>query len=82
MATRLDELLEVIRALEAHVQEGLQRRQEQFRYRDVRRKVIFERDLAELHRKYVGSALRYLFTASLLTLVTAPVIYAMIVPAA
>ena len=40
MATRLDELLEEIRALEAHVQEELQRRQDHFRYRFVRRKVI------------------------------------------
>ncbi|HEY5997891.1 MAG TPA: hypothetical protein VI078_01120 [bacterium] len=82
MPTRLDELLEEIRALEAHVQEELERRQEQFRYRIVRRKVIFERELAELHRKYAGSVIEYLFRARLLTVLTAPVIYTMIVPAA
>lgn len=82
MSTRLDELLEEIRDLEAHVQEELARRREQFRYRVVRRKVIFERELAELHRKYAGSVLAYLFTASLLNVLTAPLIYAIIVPAA
>jgi hypothetical protein len=82
MPNRLDELLREIRDLEASVQEELQRKEAQLQYEIRRGKVIFRKEAAAIHRKLSGSSLRYIAGASLATLLSAPVIYAMVVVAA
>ncbi len=79
--TRLDELLREIKDLEASIQEEMKRREAQLQYEIRRGKVVFEREIAELHKKLSGSVLRYIAGASLPTLLSAPVIYAMVLPA-
>ncbi len=81
MSNRLDELLREIRDLEAHVQEEMKRKEAQLQYEIRRGKVVFQREVAELHCKLSGPLLRYVLTAPPLTLITAPVVYLMIVPA-
>jgi hypothetical protein len=81
MNSRLDDLLREIRELEASVQEEMKRKEAQLQYEIRRRKVIFEKEVAELHRRLSVSWVRYVAGAPVFTLLTAPVIYAMLVPA-
>jgi hypothetical protein len=81
MSNRLNEILGEIRELERSVQEEMKRKEEELRYRVRKGKVIFEGEVAELHKKASRSLFRYIVTAPLLTILSAPVIYAMIFPA-
>ncbi len=81
MNSRLDEILEEIRELERKVQAEMKRREEELKYKVSEGKVIFEQEILELHRKIRRSLLVYVIKAPLLTILSAPIIYAMIVPA-
>ncbi len=81
MNSRLNEILEEIRELEKRVQAEMRLREEELKYRVSEGRVIFEREILELHKKIAGSLLFYIIKAPLLTVLSAPVIYAMIVPA-
>ncbi len=81
MNSRLNEILEEIRELERRVQAEMRLREEELKYRVSEGKVIFEREILELHKKIAGSLFVYVIKAPLLTILSAPVIYAMLVPA-
>ncbi len=80
MNSRLNEILAEIRELEKSVQEELKQREEEFKYKVKKGKVTFEREYAMLHKKLSKSLLSYVFGAPITTVLSAPVIYAMIVP--
>jgi hypothetical protein len=80
MNNRLNEILEEIRELEKAVQTEMRRREEELRYRISEGKVIFEREILELHKRLASSLLFYIIKAPLLTILSAPVIYALIIP--
>jgi len=79
--SRLNEILEEIRELEKKVQSEMKRREEELKYRVSEGKVIFEREILELHKKIASSLFFYVVKAPLLTILSTPIIYAMIVPA-
>ncbi len=81
MNSRLNEILEEIRALEKSVQAEMKRKEEELKYRITEGKVIFEKEIAEMHRKLSAPLLSYIIKAPLLTLLSAPIIYSMILPA-
>jgi hypothetical protein len=81
MNSRLDEILGEIRELEKEVQSEMKRREEELKYRVIEGKVIFEHEILALHKKFAGSLFFYIVKAPLLTILSAPVIYAMVVPA-
>jgi hypothetical protein len=81
MNNRLNEILTEIRELERSVQEEMKRKEQELKYRVRKGKVIFEGEVAELHKKVSSPLFRYVVRAPLLTILSAPVIYAMIVPA-
>ncbi len=81
MNSHLNEILEEIRELEKRVQAEMIKKEEELKYRVSEGKVIFEREILELHRKIASSLFFYIVKAPLLTVLSAPVIYAMIVPA-
>lgn len=81
MNTRLNEILTEIRELEKNVQEELKHREEELRYTVKKRKVTFEKEYAAVHKKLSRSLLAYVFGAPVLTVLSAPVIYSMLVPA-
>ncbi len=81
MNTHLDEILEEIRELEKKVQAEMRRREEELKYTVREGRVIFEREVLELHKKIASSLFVYVIKAPLLTILSAPVIYAMILPA-
>jgi hypothetical protein len=80
MNSRLNEILEEIRALEDKVQTEMKRREEELKYRVSEGRVIFEQEMLELHEKFRSSLFFYVVRAPLLTILSAPVIYAMVVP--
>jgi len=81
MNSRLNEILEEIKELEHKVQSEMKRREEELKYKVSEGKVIFEQEILELHKKITSSLFFYIIKAPLLTILSAPAIYAMIVPA-
>ncbi len=82
MNSRLDEILAEIRELESRVQAEMKRREEELKYRVSNGKVIFEKEILQLHQKIRSSLFFYVIKAPVLTILSAPIIYSMIVPAA
>ena len=80
MSNRLNEILDEIRALEKSVQEEMKLREEELKFEVRKRKVVFEEEIENIHRKMSGSLLSYIFRSSFLTMISAPVIYVMIIP--
>jgi len=81
MSNRLNEILDEIRELEKSVQKEMIRKEEELKYTVKKGKVVFEKEIAELHKKFAGSLFLYVIRSSLLTALSGPVIYAMIIPA-
>ncbi len=80
MTNQLDLLMERLRTIEAEIEVELAKRREELRYHMENRRIVFEKEVLELHRQIKTRLWRYLAEAHLLTVLTAPVIYAMIVP--
>ncbi len=81
---RLDELLDRLHAtqkdLEQEFDRLLRRRRKEFKYQLRRGRVVFEKNMRRLQRQYRTGLWQYLTQANLLTVLTAPIIYAMVVP--
>ncbi len=80
MDARFAELLEKLRAAEADIEAELTRRREALRFEVHNRRVVFEDEVHRLHTTMKTHALRYLADARPLVVLTAPVIYAVIIP--
>jgi len=80
MTNQIDLLMERLRTIEAEIEVELAKRREALRYHLVNRRIVFEKEVLEFHRRLKTRLWRYLVDAHLLTVLTAPVIYAMIVP--
>jgi hypothetical protein len=81
MDDRLEVLLEKIRLLEAEVVSEVQKKQQEFTYKVIEKKVQFEKEIRSRHREQAEGVLRYLYNASNLSILTAPVIWFCLVPA-
>lgn len=82
MVTEINELIAEIRRLQDELETRWETLREQFQYTLDGHKVHFAAGVHRLHRRYRVGVLRYLGDASPVHVVTAPVIYAMIVPLA
>ena len=80
MTRRTDDLLDQIAALEREFEHELNRARVEFRYRIDAGRVRFAREVRLLHRRARQGIPRFLRESSILNLVTAPIIYSMIVP--
>lgn len=80
MDARFAELQEKLRAAEAEMEAELTRRREALRFEVHNRRIVFEDDVKRLHTTMRTHALRYLAYARPLVVLTAPVIYSVIVP--
>lgn len=80
MTKQLDLLMEKLRAVEAEIEVEMTKRREELRFQMVNRRIVFEKEALELHRRIRTRLSRYLIEAHPLIVLTAPVIYAMIVP--
>ncbi len=80
MDARFAELQEKLRAAEAEIEAELTRRREALRFEVHNRRIVFENELHRLHRTMKTNALRYFANANPWVVLTAPVIYSLIVP--
>jgi hypothetical protein len=80
MNPRIRDLLDHVRQLEEEIERELQRRRAELHSDFENRRVRYERDLLEQQRRFKMGLLAYLRRSQLRNAVTAPVIYALIVP--
>lgn len=81
METNLKVLLDEIRDLEKSVAEQLKKKEVDFRYSITDRKVVFARDVQKKQRALKQSLFRFLRESTWPSLLVAPVIYSMVLPA-
>ncbi len=82
--TRLDEILERLKSVqhefEQEVDRLLDKKRQQFSYKLHRGRVIFKQNVRRWHRQQRTGLWRYLYSAPLAFILSAPVIYGMLVP--
>ena len=82
MTAQLDTLMDKLRGIEAEIEVELAKRREELRFHFEKRRIVFEEGVTRLHREFKTRLSRYIIEANPLTLLTAPVIYSLIVPIA
>jgi len=82
MYSDLGQLLEDMRELQEQIDRFFDSARERFRYTLEDGRVRFSREMQEFQRRYRVSSLRYLLDADLPSVLTAPIIYSMVVPLA
>ena len=80
MIARLDELMEKLRSVEADIETELAKRREELRFRFDNRRIVFEQEVLRIHRAIKTRASRYFIDANPLIVLSAPVIYSLLVP--
>jgi len=80
MTAQLDVLTEKLRSVEAEIEAELAKRAEQLRFHIENRRVVFEEGVKRIHRAIKTRASRYFIDANPLIVLSAPVIYSLIVP--
>lgn len=80
MTDRVATLLARMRELENELDEEFERRQEQFSYKLEQRKIVFEHDIERQHEALRQKLMPYIAGARPMVILTAPVIYSMIIP--
>jgi len=80
MPSRLDELLNRLREIQDAVQDEIEERRSVFRYRVERGRVVFDADMRRRHRELREGWISFLSRTRPLVVLTAPAIYALIVP--
>ncbi|HEY0331813.1 MAG TPA: hypothetical protein VGC77_22285 [Rhodopseudomonas sp.] len=79
MASQLDVLMEKLRAVEAEIEVELARHREALRYHLENRRIVFEKEALRLQRAIKTKLSHYIRDANPWIIVTAPVIYSLIV---
>lgn len=80
MTMQLDLLTEKLRAVEAEIEAELARQREGLRYRLENRRIVFEREALRAQRAIKVRLARYIRDANPWIVLSAPVIYALIIP--
>lgn len=80
MDTKINELVDKIAALEKKLLDELDAQQEKFHYHLEGTRVKFEQEILDAHRKLKIAVLPWLFSSKVRSIISAPFIYAMIVP--
>ncbi len=82
MTNQIEILVSKIKKLESQLTRELQKKEREFFYEVVRKKVRFEREVRKHHKTLVKTIRRYLRDAAFLNILTAPVIWFCLIPAA
>ena len=82
MTSQLAALMEKMRSVEAEIETELARRQEELRFRLENSRIVFEDEALRVHRAIKTRVSRYLSQANPLVMLTAPVIYSLLIPIA
>jgi hypothetical protein len=80
MNPKISELLARIQHMELEIEQEMKRRRAELQADFEETRVRFEQEVLEQQRRFKTGVLAYLLTTNWLTLLTAPVIYALIVP--
>ncbi len=80
MASHMDDLMARLRAIEADIEVELAKRREALRYHVENRRIVFEHEMLRVQKAVKVSLGRYIRNANPLIVLTAPVIYSLIVP--
>ena len=80
MNTRIRELLEQMQRLESELRDALHERETKLHYHLVGKRIEFDRAVREAHKKLKVGWVRWLSRSKPLNVITAPVIYSLIVP--
>jgi len=81
MDTYIAELIERIKRLEKELLEEIEKKEAEFSYRIVGKKVRFEREIREQHRRLSQRLHRYLAEAPIRNILTVPIIWSCLLPA-
>ncbi|WJW76336.1 hypothetical protein QVG61_04375 [Thiohalobacter sp. IOR34] len=73
-------LLERMRRLQEELEAEINRRREDLRFEITGRRIVFEAEMLERQRAFRAGLLRYLREARLAVVLTAPLIYSLIIP--
>ena len=82
MYTDIGKLLEEMRGIQEQLERFFDEARDKFRYTLEDGRVRFSSEVQQLHHRYRVSSLRYLLDADLLSVLTAPLVYSMLVPLA
>jgi hypothetical protein len=80
MPAQIDVLMEKLRAVEAEIEVELSKRREALRYHIENRKFVFAEEVLKVQRVIKTKLSAYIRNANPLIVLTAPVIYALIIP--
>lgn len=80
MTDRISGLVQRIRDLESELEEEIDRRRAAFKYTVEQRRVVFEKEVMERHRALQQTLTSYLAEARPMFVLTAPIIYSVIMP--
>lgn len=81
MDKRIEELIEKIRKLEGELYQEVQKKEAEFYYKISGQKVRFEREIRKQHQAFKQRVGRYLVEAQILNILTAPIIWFILIPA-
>lgn len=82
MNSKINEILQRIRALEADLERELESRREAFQVRFEHHRVRFAQEILQRQKQFKTNLIAYLLQGNLRHLLSAPIIYSMIVPLA
>ena len=82
MTAALDKLTEKLRSIEAEIEIELAKRREALRFRVVNRRIVFAEEVLRVQRAIKVRASRYQLDANPLMILSAPVIYSLLIPIA
>jgi hypothetical protein len=80
MTASLDLLMEKLRSVESEIETELSKRREELRFRIEKHKIVFEQGVKRFHRTIKVRSARYFIDANPWIVLSAPVIYSLLVP--
>ena len=81
MKSRIDEIIEEINQLEDELADELKAKEQEFFYHIKNKKVKFEQEVIDKGREKMVSSFRYLADLPIMTIITIPFIWMMLIPA-
>jgi hypothetical protein len=80
MSQSLSEILDRMTQLQDQLDDAFKERAENLRYELKNRRVVFEQEVLDAHRAFRIHLAHYVWNARFLSILTAPIIYAVVVP--
>lgn len=82
MDAEIDDLLERLRQIEEELECRIEARRGAFQYRLKEKRIVFEQSVLDRHRQIRTGLLRFLRASPVMALMTAPFVYALVLPLA